>query len=180
MKKIGQTVHRKLKFLEKIYEFFPHFNHFSLFIDILPTFKDQKRIQYTKLHRKSVLSFNIINRIVKTGHNIVKKWPETTQNQKLWLLRSFCANMTSESIFKFLVIEWLFLFYIPTYGHGRGWWGGVGVQSGGKKTSWYLCQFYPTPKVMKTHYAFLTTLYQIMGMAGGSEGQGGVGGAEWW
>ena len=99
MTKIGQTGHRKLKFWNKFMNFFPHFNHVSLFIDILPSFNDQKRIQHTKLHRKSVLSFNIINRIVKTGHKIVKKWSKTTQNQKLWLLRSFCANMTSESIF---------------------------------------------------------------------------------
>ena len=92
MAKIGQSGHWKLNFLKNFMYFFPHFSHFSLSIDHLSSFNGQKRIQHTKLHRKSVNSFLKINKIVKTGPKIVEKWSKN----KLWLSVGYCGALFSE------------------------------------------------------------------------------------
>ena len=72
--------HWKLKFW-KNFVIFPRILillTYSVFIDPLSLFNDQKSIQHPKLLRKCVLLLNKIYKIGKTGPKIVKKWSKTT------------------------------------------------------------------------------------------------------
>ena len=107
MAKIGQgtiiqfTGHWKLKFWKNFMYFFPYFNHFSLSIDHLSTFKGQKRIQHTKSQRKSVHPFKIINKIVKTGPKTVKKnGQKQSKTKKLWLSVGYCCSIHRTEFWK--------------------------------------------------------------------------------